>query len=192
MEGVHYLLALDKSTALCGPIGVTFWAACTTVDTDFYVVVADIDAKGVVQLLQRGLLRASHAAVDKEKSLSVVIEGQETFIRPRHTHRDMSPLVPGQPYRFDVEVFPVGHVFRAGHQLAVWISQPPLGDPVTRHDDGRPAYLYESAMPPSTVRILRSEEHPSSITLPLLPDLPPIGDAELPAGEQAGIFPIDR
>ena len=61
MEGVHYLLAFDKPTALCGPIGVTFWATCTTVDTDFYVAVADVDAQGVVQLLQRGLLRGSHA-----------------------------------------------------------------------------------------------------------------------------------
>jgi predicted acyl esterase len=188
IEGVHYVLAFDKPTALCGPIGVTFWATCTTVDTDFYVAVADVDANGVIQLLQRGLLRGSHGAIDQAKSLSVIVDSQEALVRPRHTHRDMSPLVPGQPYRFDVEVFPVGHVFRTGHQLAVWISQPPLGDPVTRRDDGRPAYMYESAMPPSTVRILRSDQYPSCAVLPLLPELPPLGDTALPAGEQAGIF----
>ncbi len=136
---------------------------------------------------QRGLLRASHRDLDLTKSKSVLVDGQQILVRPRHTHRAPSPLVPGQPYRFDVEVGPVGHVFRPGHRLAIWISQPPLGDPVTRHDDGRPAYVYESAMPPSTVQILHSNEYPSHVVLPLLPELPPLGQP-LPAGQQAGIY----
>jgi hypothetical protein len=188
MEGVHYLLAFDQPTALCGPIAVTFWATCTTVDTDFYVVVADVDAKGVVQLLQRGLLRGSHREVDSARSLTATVDSQEILVRPRHTHREPRPLIPGQPYQFDVEVFPVGHVVRPGHRLAVWISPPPLGDPVTRRDDGQPSYTYVSAMPPSTVKILRSAQYPSCVVLPLLPELPPLGDAVLPPGGQAGIF----
>ena len=87
-----------------------------------------------------------------------------------------------------MEIFPVGHVFREGHKLGLWISQPPLGDPVTRTADGQPSYNYESAMPPATVTILRSHDHPSSVLLPFLPELPPIGDKPLRAGKQAGIF----
>ncbi len=112
MEGVHYLLKFDEATALCGPIAATFWATCTTVDTDFFVAVADVDAKGVVQLLQRGLLRGSHREVDRARSWTATIDSQEILVRPRHVHRDPRPLVPGQPYQFDVEIFPVGHVVR--------------------------------------------------------------------------------
>ena len=154
LQGVYYLHEFAQPTAMCGPIAVKFWATCSTVDTDFYVVVADVDANGTAQLLQRGLLRASHRALDMTQSKSVSVDGQDILVRPRHTHRGPSPLTPGQPYPFDVEVGPVGHVFRPGHSLAVWISPPPLNDPVTRHDDGRPAYVYDSAMPPSTVQIL--------------------------------------
>ena len=37
LSGVHYLLTPDKPLAFCGPVAVTFWAECSTVDTDFYV-----------------------------------------------------------------------------------------------------------------------------------------------------------
>ena len=86
------------------------------------------------------------------------------------------------------EVFPVGHVLRAGHRLALWISAPPLQDPTTRHRDGRLAYEYVSAMPPGNVRILRRPEFASHVLLPVLPELPPLAEQELPPGGQAGIY----
>ncbi len=192
LDGIYYMFTCDEPLAVCGPIAVSFWASSTTVDTDFYVALADVDADGVIQLLQRGLLRGSHYAIDKEKSLSVTVDSQPVLVRPRHTHRDIVPLVPGRPYRFDIEVFPVGHVFRAGHQLALWISQPLSADPVTRHQDGRPAYWYESMMPPGTVRILRTAECPSHVVLPILPELPPMARVEIAPGGQAGIFTFDQ
>ncbi len=188
LSGVHYLLTPDKPLAFCGPVAVTFWAECSTVDTDFYVALADVDASGATQILQRGLLRASHRELDSGRTLNLRSGDEEVCVRPRHTHRNAQPLTPGKAEPFVVEVFPVGHVLRAGHQLALWISAPPLQDPATRHRDGRMAYEYVSAMPPSSVRILRGPEFPSHILLPVLPELPPLADRELPPGGQAGIF----
>jgi predicted acyl esterase len=187
VDGAHYLLEFERATAICGPVTASLWIRCSTIDTDLYVMLADVDAEGTVQMLQRGLLRASHRALDDRRSQRVTVDGQSTLIRPRHTHRDAQPLQPGKAYQLDIEIFPVGHVFREGHQLALWISQPPLGDPVTRDRDGEPAYKYESAMPPATVTILRNKEHASSILLPVLPDLPPITAEPLRPGRQAGI-----
>ncbi len=182
------MLEFDQTTAICGPLAAQLWVTCTTIDTDLFVVVADVDPDGVAQLLQRGLLRASHRTIDQEKSWSVKVDREQVMARPRHTHQDPQPLVPDQPYLLEVEIFPVGHVFREGHKLALWISQPPQGDPVTRRQDGQPSYSYASAMPPATVSILRSHDHPSSILLPILPKLPPIGEKPPRPGKQAGIF----
>ncbi len=188
MDALVYLLEFDEPTAICGPIAAQLWITCSTIDTDLFVAVADVDADGTAQLLQRGLLRASHRGLDRDKSDWVDVNGQQVLTRPRHLHQDAKPLVPGTPYQLDVEVFPVGHVFRQGHKLAMWISQPPHGDPVTRQRNGQPSYSYASDMPPSTVRLLRSHDHPSSILLPLLRKLPPIGDVPPPPGTQAGVF----
>jgi hypothetical protein len=188
LSGVHYLLTPDEPLAFCGPIAVTFWAECSTVDTDFYVALADIDASGTTQILQRGLLRASHRELDPDRTLKLHTDDGEYCVRPRHTHRNPQPLTPGKAEQYVVEVFPVGHVLRAGHQLALWISAPPLQDPASRHRDGRMAYEYVSAMPPSGVRILRGPEFSSHMLLPVLPELPPLADQELPPGGQAGIY----
>jgi len=100
------------------------------------------------------------------------------LIRPYHTLRNPQPLEPGKPYLFEIEVFPVGHVFRAGHQLSLSISKPPLKDPVPyakgKNGYKSGSYEYGSNQPNSTVTIHRSPDHPSSVLLPLLSGLPPI------------------
>lgn len=187
IDGVHYLLSFDEPTAICGPITVTLWATCSVIDTDFFVVVADVDAQGYAQYLQRGLLRASHRALDEQASRWVTADGERTLIRPLHPHRNPQPLVPNKPHRFDIEVFPVGHVFRTGHRLAVRISQPPLVDPVAFAPNGDPSYTYESAQPAGQVTILRDAEHPSSLLLPVLPTQPAIAPQTPQPGTMAGI-----
>ncbi|MFV1968496.1 MAG: CocE/NonD family hydrolase [Pirellulaceae bacterium] len=187
IAAVHYTLSFRQPVAICGPITVTLWATSTTVDTDFFVTLADLDEEGNAQFLQRGMLRASHRKLDADRSVWTEVEGQKTLIRPFHPHRDPQPLMPGRPYRLDIEVFPLGHVFRPGHQLVVRISQPPLVDPVAFTPSGDRSYTYESALPRGAVTILRDAEHPSSILLPVLPALPPISDQPPGPGSLAGI-----
>jgi predicted acyl esterase len=188
IAAVHYMLDCRRPLAICGPVTVTLWATSTTVDTDFFVTLADVDADGNVQYLQRGMLRASHRALDDERSVCVDVEGQATRIRPMHPHRDPEPLTPGKPCQFEIEVFPVGHVFRPGHRLVVRISQPPLVDPVAFTPEGQKSYTYESAQPRGVVSILRDADHPSSILLPVLPTLPPLTEQAREPGSLAGIW----
>jgi len=187
IDRAAYTLEFDEPTAICGPIVVSLWARSSTLDTDFFVLVSDVDDQGNVEHLQRGMLRASHRGLDEERSVWVTRDGENLLIRPHHPHRDPKPLTPGEPYRFHVEVFPMGHVFREGHKLALSIGQPPLEDPVVHTSAGEASYLYQSAQPPGTVTLLRDREHPSSILLPVLPELPPIRAESPQRGSQAGI-----
>jgi putative CocE/NonD family hydrolase len=172
-------LAFDEPTAICGPIAVTLWASCTAVDTDFFAVISDLAPDGRVRPLQRGMLRASLRSLDEKMSSWVHVNGERVLIRPYHTLSKPQPLEPGKPYPFEIEVFPVGHVFRQGHQLSLSVSKPPMSDPVP-YPKGRKgavksgSFQYESQQPDSTVTIHRSPRYPSSVLLPLLPGLPPI------------------
>jgi hypothetical protein len=109
------------------------------------------------------------------------------LIRPYHPHDEIEPVQPHRPYRYEIEIPPVGHVFRPGHELVVIISRPPEADPigVTRH--GGPSYRYESNQPPCGVRILVEAEHPSSLLLPVLPEVPPLAAEAVPLSRQAGL-----
>ena len=180
-DRVEYRIEFDEPTAICGPIVATLWASCTAADTDFFVVVSDLAPDGRVRALQRGMLRASYRSLDEQLSMWANIDGDRLLVRPVHTFTNPQPLEPGKPNRFEIEVPPLGHVFRDGHQLSLSISKPPLSDPVT-YPKGKKdkitsgSYKYESKQPDSTVTIHRSQDYPSSVLLPLLPGLPSIAE----------------
>jgi predicted acyl esterase len=125
--------------------------------------------------------------LDEGSSLWADVQGEKVLIRPHHPHVDPEPLYPRKPYRFEIEVFPVGHVFRSGHKLSLSISQPPLDDPVPVANKKWGTYKYESNQPPGTVTIYRGTGHPSSVLLPVLPGLPPISENPPDVGDHMGI-----
>jgi predicted acyl esterase len=136
------------------------------------------------------MLRASLRSVDKQMSTWVGVDGEKVLVRPYHSLDTAEPLEPGKPYRFEIEVFPVGHVFREDHQLSLSIGPPPVSDPVP-YPSGRPkigrkariksgSFKYESSQPDGTVTIHRSQQYPSSVLLPLLPNVPSLSE-EIPA-----------
>jgi hypothetical protein len=181
MDRVEYRLEFDEPTAICGPIVMSLWASCTGVDTDFFVTLSDIAPDGRVRALQRGMLRASLRSIDDQMSTWMDNDGEKVLVRPYYTFENAQPLEPGTPHQFEIEVFPVGHVFREGHELSLSISKPPLSDPVpypkgkkTKIKSG--SYKYESKQPDGTVTIHRSSEYPSSVLLPLLPGVPAIAE----------------
>jgi len=98
--------------------------------------------------------------------------------RPYHPFTDPADIVPGTAYLYRIEVFPVGHVFRPGHRLVVQIYTPPGADEY---------YAYASAQAPAVNTILDDPKHPSSILLPFLPALPPVGRKPPACGAQVGV-----
>ncbi len=184
-----YLLEFPAPTAVCGPAVLTLWAQLTTIDTDFFVLVADLAPDGQYYGLQRGLLRASHRTIDEERSDYVECDGHKQLIRPHHPHTSLQPVTPHEPTEYQIEIPAFGHVFRSGHKLALVILQPLEGDPIGVTKSGAPSYRYDSHPPPGTVTILHDTAHPSSLLLPVLPELPPLSDPPVPVDQQAGLQP---
>lgn len=188
---VTYLIEFDQPTAVCGPAVLTFWAQLTTLDTDFYVLIADQSPDGELFGLQRGLLRASHREVDPEQSEYVLSAGRKALIRPHHPHTRVEPVTPHEPCEFQIEIPAFGHIFRPGHKLALFITRPPEGDWIGVTRAGTPSYRYDSHPPTATVTILRDANHPSNLLLPVLAQLPPIPAEPVPLEQQAGLKPIE-
>ena len=177
-----------KATTLEGPIEADLFATSTAPDTDYFVQLIDQAPSGAEQFLQYGLLRAAFRAVSPSRSDCVDAAtgspepcgapGAEMYW-PYHPYTASSTLTPLQTYEVNIEVFPLGWVFRPGHRLVVQIAAPPVID-----------QLYSwaaSARPPGINTILSGAQDPSSILLPLVPVTPDL-PAEAPAcGAQEGV-----
>jgi predicted acyl esterase len=87
--------------------------ASTAADTDWIVKLSDVGPDGRVLDLTQGWLRASHRALDTDRS---------TPWRPYHPHDRPVALSPGEPTAFAIEVLSTAHVLRPGHRLRLAIT----------------------------------------------------------------------
>ena len=174
---LRYDLAFDETTAIAGPITLNLTASSTAPITDFFVDVLDVAPNGEVHYLQRGTQRSSHREIDPSPTRS---DYTKKGVRYRawhpHTNTLTKVLVPTMPEALEIEVFPIGHVFRPGHTLRIQVHAPPLYDPLSIYAwaSGLPPALntvHHDAVAASDGRILGA----SSILLPVLPRLPKIG-----------------
>ena len=76
----------------------------------------------------------------------------------------------------------------SGSHTSRGTQRPPADDPIGVTKSGSPSYRNDSHPPPGRVTILHDAEHPSSLLLPVLPALPPLGtDPVVPLGKPAGL-----
>jgi hypothetical protein len=130
---------------------------------------------GSLSLLNRGYLKASHRAVDKDRSSF----RRGVMYRPWHPHTSTTTalVTPGTATRFDVEVWPVETIVRPGHRLVMIVSAPATQDLFDS---------YQQRTAPQPVTILRDPEHPTNLLVPVVPapeDLAP----ELSCGQQVAV-----
>jgi predicted acyl esterase len=147
----------------------------TAPDTDLWIEIADVGPDGATMPLQRGLLRASHRALDALRS-DRTADGD--IYRPYHPHTNPQPITPGQIYEYVIEIFPFGHIFRPGHSLQISVRTPPLFDNLNAYTPVRAAGINTIYHDP--------DERASSILLPFVPMPEELGP-ELACGQQAGI-----
>ncbi|KAJ5368284.1 uncharacterized protein N7496_008044 [Penicillium cataractarum] len=114
---------LEKETEITGPLAAKIFASSSTVDMDLFVTLQafspegrEVDFRGTVDPrtpLAQGWLRASHRALDAERSLPY---------RPYHTHKELLPLQPGEICELDIEIWPTSVILPAGFRLSLQIS----------------------------------------------------------------------
>jgi predicted acyl esterase len=145
-------------TAVAGPVEATLYATLAATDAEFYVRVADEAPDGSLSLLNRGFLKASHRALDEERSF---FDGNVLY-RPWHPHTETTTalVTPGEITRYDIEVWPLENVFRAGHRLVMVISAPPV-------QEGYDTYQPRTA--PGPVIVNHDPQHPTNLLVPVVP-----------------------
>lgn len=158
-----YLSApLGETKVVAGPILMDLYASIAGTDADFFVSISDVWPDGSVSYLQRGLLKASHSAWDPARSYYAA-DGT-TLIQPYRPHTNPQPVMPGEIVDYKLEIFPLGHVFRAGHRLLIEVLTPPVTDGL---------WGYTPSHQPAPVTIYHDAGHPTSVQLPVVtPDEP--------------------
>lgn len=185
-DGLTFLTTpAQTDLRLIGPSAVKLYLSSSTMDADVFVVLRLFDANlkevafsGANEAhtpIAHGWLRASARKLDIEKSLPY---------RPYHTHDEHQPLVPGQIYELDIEIWPTSVIVPAGYRLGVsirgkdyefvgdrsvgsWdIGLPSTGVGPFRHvdDADRPAAVFNNE-----VTIHFKKNQPLYILIPIIP-----------------------
>lgn len=181
-DELRYVSApVTSNTAIVGPITATLFLSTTGNDTELYVELFDVDSSdGSITFLQRGLLKASHRAID-------VLHSDTTaggaIYRPFRPHTTTADVLPTAVVEYLVEVWPVGHVFRTGHSIGVRITAPPAVDGIYSYIPKRPVglnTLYHDSLDPNNLR-------QSRLMLPIVPLTGVTLGPEIPCGGQTAV-----
>ncbi|HEX2084777.1 MAG TPA: CocE/NonD family hydrolase [Solirubrobacteraceae bacterium] len=156
-DELELALPIQRPTAVAGPMTATLFVSSSTPDTELFVQVIDRAPDGTLLYLNRGLLRASHNAIDAEAS-DKTRDGR--IYRPFRPHEQRTLVTPGQPVEYLIDVFPFGHVFQPGHELVVKVSAPPADD-----ND----WMYVAKAPPGVNTLHFGGATPSRLMLPVVP-----------------------
>jgi hypothetical protein len=165
---------MTQRMAVVGPVVATLYATSSTPDTEFFVQLIDEAPDGSRTYLQRGMLRASHRAIDSTKS---DYDGNFQY-RPWRPHTTAQFVTPGAVVQYRIEVFPIGHVFRPGHRVMLKISAPPIVDSF---------YAYVPKVGPGLNTVIHTAGRPSRVTLPVVSLAGVALGAALPCGAQEAV-----
>jgi predicted acyl esterase len=122
-DGVTFLTApLPAETEITGPLAAKLFVSSETTDADLFLVLRvfapdlkEVTFRGALDPrtpVAQGWLRASHRKLDPALTLPY---------RPYHTHDEIQPLVPGQVYELDVEVWPTCIVVPRGYRIGLTV-----------------------------------------------------------------------
>jgi predicted acyl esterase len=112
----------EHETEITGPVAARLFVSSSTTDADLFCVLRvlrpdgeEVTFPGAIDPytpVAQGWLRMSHRQLDPELS---------TAYRPYHRHDEIQPLVPGEIYPADVEIWPTSVVLPPGYRVALTI-----------------------------------------------------------------------
>ena len=97
---VYTSLPLARDIEVTGAVELVLYAASSARDTDFVARVTDVDPAGASHVLTEGILRARH----------------------RHGLNRTDLLEPNEVAEFVIRLYPMSHVFRAGHRIRLQVT----------------------------------------------------------------------
>lgn len=170
---------LAEETEITGPLALKLFISSSTIDADLFVTLQafspdgrEVEFQGTVDPhtpLAQGWLRASHRKLCEKRS---------TPFQPYHTHDEKQPLIPGEIYELDIEIWPTCIVLPAGYRLALDIRGHDFSRPSVNGDQpygGSGPFLHDDASDrPASIFAGRTTIHTgtgrkSALLLPLIP-----------------------
>jgi predicted acyl esterase len=142
-DGLCFTLpAQSRPVEITGPIACKLFVSSQTTDADIFLVLRVYDPQGKEVTFHgaldpqtpvaQGWLRASQRKLDPRRSLPY---------RPFHAHDEIQPLVPGQVYELDLEIWPTCIVVPPGYQVRLMVRGK------DHHCDGPPVVIPNTAYP---------------------------------------------
>lgn len=187
IERLRYMTdPLPEDVLVIGPLSLTLHAAIDREDTTWIATLKDVGPDVSVQAgregwhrkygrpeewgrpevhereVTRGWLRASHRAIDDERSAP----GRPYHL---HTREDCSPVEPGAIEEYAIELMPTANLFARNHRVCVEISSIdlPSGTGGATAVEYIPWHLCHAET--TTHEVHHGPETPSRLTLPLIP-----------------------
>ena len=117
-----FTMRFSEETEITGYLKLRLWVETDEADdADLFVRLFKLDEDGTELYATKGnrysgpngRLRASHRALDEEKS---------TVLEPVHIHTSEQPLTPGVPVAVDIPIWPTSLRFHPGQQLMVRVA----------------------------------------------------------------------
>lgn len=143
---VYSSAPLTKPLNVTGPITVTLYARSTAPDTDFTAKLVDVFPDGTAINLANGI--------------------QDARFRDSLSHPTL--IHPGEVYKYTIHVWPTSNLFLPGHKIRVEISSSDYPQFAPNPNTGA-TFGVSAKWQKATQTILHDSEHPSSITLPVIP-----------------------
>ena len=137
---------LDKDVEATGFVSVELYASTSAIDTDFTALLVDVEPNGYARFLTDGIVRA----------------------RYRNGTAHPTEVIPGKVYKYTIDLWATGNVFKAGHRIRLYISSSNFprfnrnlntGEPLTASSRSVVAHQ----------KIYHDRDHPSSLILPVIP-----------------------
>ena len=152
--------AMENDYYVNGPIQADIWMTSTVTEAVVAVRVDVVDAKGNASPITTGMLLASAREVDESRSRYMLGE----MIQPYHyfTKEKERFLVPGQPTKMQIEIFPTSFLVRQGNKLRISISP-------SNQAMGMLNLPRRERAKDGVTHILNTPEHPSSVVLLTVP-----------------------
>jgi putative CocE/NonD family hydrolase len=154
---VYQTAELKEDLVLAGPLAVDLWVSTTGSDADFVVKLVDVFPQ----------------SADKAQSpgYQMLVRSEVFRGRFRNSFEKPEAFKPGEPSRIQFELLDVLHRFQKGHRLMVQVQSTwfPLVDRNPQTFVPNIHFAKPEDFKKATHRVYRSAEHPTSVTLGVLP-----------------------
>ncbi|MFJ4658755.1 CocE/NonD family hydrolase [Nocardia sp. NPDC088792] len=137
---------VSSDTEITGPVQLKLWAASTARDTDFTAKLVAVAPDGSSINLNNGIIRTAY----------------------RDSLENPSPIDPGKPYQYTIDIWPTSYLVKAGYRIRVEVSSSDYPQFAPNPNTGEP-FGRSANTQLATQTIYHDPDHQSALILPIIP-----------------------